>query len=68
MVPYGCIIMGVHGLSAGKATLIVLIFLIGAELAGEALPGLFEFGAGFRGDWFPGESKQRDETPPPMKW
>jgi len=56
--------MGVHGLSAGKATLIVLIFpmfivglamvalmlfaiflifAIGAEVAGDALPGLFEF-------------------------
>jgi hypothetical protein len=80
MVLHGCIIIGVHDLSAGKATLIVLIFpmfivglavialfalilLMGAELARDALPGLFEFGA-----WFPGESKQRDETPPPMKW
>jgi hypothetical protein len=74
MVLHGCIIMGVHGLSAGKATLIVLIFpmffvglamialilfaiilifAIGAEFAGEALPGLFEFI-----EWFPG-------TPPP---
>ncbi len=64
MVLHGCIIMGVHGLSAGKATLIVLIFpmfivglamvalmlfaiflifAIGAEVAGDALPGLFEF-------------------------
>ena len=77
MVLHGCIIMGVHDLSAGKATLIVLIFpmfivglvmivlimLIGAALAGEALPGLFEFV-----DWFPGASRKRDETPPRTKW
>jgi hypothetical protein len=89
MVLHGCIIMGVHDLSAGRATLIVLIFpmfivglamialifltfalvfLIGAELAGDALPGLFEFGAWLHGDRFPGENKERDKTPPTTKW
>jgi len=71
MVLHGCIVMGVHGLSAGKATLIVLIFpmfivglvmvalmllaiflivAIGAEVAGDVLPGLFEFLAWLRGE------------------
>jgi hypothetical protein len=74
MVLHGSIIMGVHGLSAGKATLIVLIFpmfivglamialilfaiflifAIGANVAGDALPGLFEFL-----EWFPGKSEK----------
>jgi hypothetical protein len=78
MVLHGCIIMGVHGLSVGKATLIVLIFpmfivglvmvalmllaiflivAMGAEVAGDALPGLFEFLA-----WLPGEH-QRPKDP-----
>jgi hypothetical protein len=77
MLLHGCIIMGVHELSAGRATLIVLIFpmfivglavialfalilLIGAEFTGDALPGLFEFGAWLQGDRFAGESKERD--------
>ena len=76
MVLHGCIIMGVHGLSADKATLIVLIFpmfivglamialmlfaiilifTIGAEFAGDALPGLFEFI-----DWFPTFRRTKD--------
>jgi len=81
--------MGVHGLSAGKATLIVLIFpmfivglamvalmlfaifvivAIGAEVAGDALPGLFEFLAWFPGDWVPGKREKPKDTLPPMKW
>jgi hypothetical protein len=64
MVLHSCIIMGVHGLDAIKAALIILIFpmliiglamvalllfaifmmfAIGAEVAGDLLPGLFEF-------------------------
>ena len=78
MVLHCCIIMGVHGLSAGKAALIVLIipmffiglamlalmlfaiiliFAIGAELAGDALPGLFEFL-----NWFRGEGGKGNDT------
>jgi hypothetical protein len=83
MVLHGCIIMGVHGLSVGKAALIVLIFpmlfvglamialiliafivifAIGAEIAGDALPGLFEWVDWFPGDWFSGMGKGRDDT------
>jgi len=70
MVLHGCIVMGVHGLSAGKATLIVLIipmFFIGLAMLGfiifllfigaEALGVLFEFF-----DWFPGERGKRKNT------
>jgi Yip1 domain len=78
MVLHGCIIMGVHGLSASKATLIVLIFpmfivglvmiaimlfailvifYIGAEVAGDALPGLFELL-----EWFPGKGNKPKDT------
>jgi hypothetical protein len=78
MVLHGCIIMGVHGLNAGKAALIVLIFpmfivglalialilltiiliiVAGAEFAGEALPGLFEFV-----EWFPGKGERPKDT------
>lgn len=83
MVLHGCIIMGVHGLSVGKAALIVLIFPMlfvglamialiliafivifarGAEIAGDALPGLFEWVDWFPGDWFSGMGKGRDDT------
>lgn len=67
MVLHVCIIMGVHGLSAGKATLIVLIipmFVVGLAVlgliiftGGEALEGLFG-----TIDWFPGQSGKRDGT------
>lgn len=76
MVLHGCIIMGVHGLSAGKAALIVLIIpmlFVGLAMLGliifllfigaEALGGLFEIF-----DWFPGESGKRKDTPPLTKW
>jgi len=80
MVLHGCVIMGVHGLSAGKAALIVLIFpmffvglvmvalillaifliiTMGAEIAGDALPGLFEFLSWLPGDWSRGEHQRR---------
>lgn len=84
MVLHGSIIMSVHGLSMGKAALIVLIFpmfivgltmialilfaiffifAIGAEFAGEALPGLFELIEWFPGkgqkEWFP----EKDDKP-----
>jgi len=58
------IIMGVHGLSAGKATLIVLIipmFFVGLALIllteGIALEGLFG-----TIDWFPGKSEKQNNT------
>ncbi len=84
MILHGCIIMGVHGLSAGKATLIVLIFpmfivglamvalvlfaiflifTVGSEVAGDVLPGLFEFL-----EWFPGKGEKPKDTLPPTKW
>jgi len=87
MVLHCCIIMCVHGLSAGKATLIVLIFpmfivglamialmlfaiflifAIGAKVAGDALPGLFEFLEWFPGmrenEWFPGKGDKLKHT------
>jgi len=70
MILHGCIIMAAHGLSAGKATVIVLIIpmifvfrgLIGIIIfmGGEALAGLFE---GF--EWLPGggeSSAKRNRT------
>ena len=83
MVLHGCIIMAVHGLSAGKAALIVLIFpmlfvglamivlilfvlvlisAIGAEIAGDALPGLFEMVDWFPGEWFSGMGERPKDT------
>jgi hypothetical protein len=70
MVLHGYIIMGVHGISAGRAALIVLIFpmfFVGLAMLGiiifllftgaEALGGLFEIF-----DWFPGERGKRKDT------
>ena len=70
MVLHIFIIMGVHGLSAGKAALIVLIIpmlVIGLVLTllteGRVLEGLF--GAS---DWFPAKSEKRNSTQPRTKW
>src|SRR5215471_18069642 len=80
MVLHGCIIMGVHGLSAGKAALIVLIipmFFIGLAMlgliifllftGGEALGSLFDGLEWFPADWFSGERERPKDTQPPKK-
>lgn len=69
MVLHGCIIMGVHGLGAYKASLIVLIFpmfFVGLVMlglitilivtGGEVFGSLFEIF-----DWLPGESGRRND-------
>jgi hypothetical protein len=67
MVLHTLIIMGVHGLSVGKATLIVLIipmFFVGLALLalvilseGQALEGLFGFL-----EWLPGVRGKRNSN------
>lgn len=84
MVLHGCIVIGVHGLSAGKSVLIVLIFpmfFVGLIiLAGILVAIVLICALGFElaGDalpglleflhWFPGRSGKRDESPPRTKW
>jgi hypothetical protein len=84
MVLHGCIIRGVHGLSALKATLVVLIFpllFVGlGVLAFIVLLFMLTEGAIFEVlgafDWFPfgamffhlRKGEDRKETPPRTKW